>query len=280
MKRLCAGLALLAALAAPGQAAPVARVLVVTDLGAEPGDAWALARLARAGGVELAGVVGTHAPTLTYPPAKTAAENARLLLADLGRAGVPVAAGLNHFFGDEQDIKPGPGAELIASAARGHTRERPLQVLVLGSATDVALALVVDPTLGERIQVVASAFDRWPGGGDAGNVKQDPLAWKLLLQSRAPVVVADAAVARRDLVVPAGKAQAIVAALGAAGKRLVLPGDRPLRDLGPVAYVLGQASAEDHPRPHVNPDGTLTPVTKPGAGFRWITGVNDAIWLY
>ena len=285
---LGAGL-LVAALQAPAAAreAVTTRVVVVTDAGVGLDDPWALAQLALAPGVALAGVLTTHAPALAYPGPKTAARHVRAVLQAVGRADVPVVPGLVEPFGDEQDIKPGAAAEFLIEASRAHDRGNPLRVLVLGAATDVALALVVEPALADRIEIVASGFEAWPKGGDAANVKQDPLAWRLLLQSRAPLVVADAAVARRDLMVPRAQARAIAAGRGRAGAYLAgLVDARPhgeavsLRDVAPVAWLLGQAEAEPRPRPLVGQDLVLAHGAKlQGPPVRWITRVDGApLW--
>ena len=62
--------------------------------------------------------------------------------------------------------------------------------MVIGAATDVASALVTDPTWGDRVAIVAMAFDGYPKGGDPWNVKNDPIAWRILLDSRAASVTA------------------------------------------------------------------------------------------
>ena len=61
-----------------------------------------------------------------------------------------------------------------------------MTVLVLGAATDVASALLTDPGWADRISVVAMGFDGYPRGGDPWNVKNDPIAWRILLDSQGP----------------------------------------------------------------------------------------------
>lgn len=291
--RLVRAAAIAAALAvapiAPAAAAPPQRVVVVTDGAGD--DQWALAHLARAPQVELVGVLTTHAPALAYPGPKTAAQPVRAVLAAAGKAGVPVVPGLVEPFGGEQDIKPGAAVDFLLEASRGHGRERPLRVLVLGAATDVALALVVEPGAAERLELIATGFDAWPRGGDAGNVKADPLAWKLLLQSRVPLVVGDAAVAKRDLTLPRERARKLLDGRGALGAQLDRglaawldqdPARRqadaaPMRDAAGVAWLLGHARAISQPRPQLAADLTLQ---HPGGGnrpvIRWLSDVDAA----
>jgi inosine-uridine nucleoside N-ribohydrolase len=277
---------------APADAAPPTRVVVVTDAGAGPDDDWAIAHLAHAPGVELVGVLATHAPALAYPASKTAAGHAKAILAAAGRADVPVLPGLVEPFGGEQDIRPGPAVDFLLAASRGHSRERPLRVLLLGAATEVALALVVEPAAAQRLEVIATGFDAWPRGGDAGNVKADPLAWHLLLQLGAELVVADATVAKRDLTLPRDRARELAAGGGRLGTTLdtgfagwiardaarKAADAAVVRDEAAVAWLLGHARAETHPRPRLAPDLTL----RAGAGgpaIRWITAIEpEPLW--
>ena len=39
-------------------------------------------------------------------------------------------------------------------------------MLVIESATDAAAALLLDPAVAERTEIVTMEFDRWRGGGD------------------------------------------------------------------------------------------------------------------
>ena len=42
-------------------------------------------------------------------------------------------------------------------------------------------------------------FTDWPNGGDFFNVKNDPLAWQVILNSDVPLVIGSAAAAKRGL---------------------------------------------------------------------------------
>ena len=296
---LLASLQLRETQAAPARVAPPQRVVVCTDIGAGIDDQWTLAHLALEPGLELAGVLTTHAPALAYPGSQTAARHAREVLAAVGRPEVPVVPGLVEPFGGEQDIKPGPAADLLLGASREHTRDKRLRVVVLGAATDVALALVVEPALADRIEVIAVGFDGWPGGRDGGNVKNDPLAWKLLLQSRVPLVVGDAIVAKRDLLVTRSQARGLAAGRGRTGAYLArlfdgwldqAPASRravagqpdawPLRDHLTVAWLLGHAHAATRPRPQLGLDLSLLHGGKAATPpIRWIDKVDAApVW--
>ena len=79
--------------------------------------------------------------------------------------------------------RPTPGVEFLIDQARGRSADDRLVVVVLGAATDVASALLIDPTLADRITIVAMGFDGWPEGRDPWNVKNDVRAWRVLLES-------------------------------------------------------------------------------------------------
>lgn len=86
-----------------------------------------------------------------------------------------------------------PGLTLFLNK-RAHTEADRLAVLVIGAATDLASGLLADTALGDRIEIMAMAFDAWPDGGDSFNVGNDLTAWRTLLGSGAPIAVGDAAV--------------------------------------------------------------------------------------
>src|SRR5439155_24574076 len=113
-----------------------------------------------------------------------------------------------------------PGVDLLLSESR-RPQGRRLHVLVIGAATDVASALLIDPGFAERVEVVAMGFDGWPEGGDPWNVKNDVRAWQVLLQSRVPIVVGDGDVGRRRLGMSVASAHRWLDASGAPGRPLV-----------------------------------------------------------
>src|SRR5205807_5297772 len=121
-------------------------------------------------------VIGAHAPGMAAPAAETAAGHAREVLQELRFDPMPpVVAGASQPLVDASTPVEGDGTRLILREAHGFSPERRLAVLVIGPATDVASALLLDPTLADRIEVVAMAFDRWPEGGDPFNVHNDVL---------------------------------------------------------------------------------------------------------
>jgi inosine-uridine nucleoside N-ribohydrolase len=168
---------------------------------------------------------------------------------------------------------------------------------VIGAATDAASALLIDPSLADRITIVAMAFDTWPEGHDPWNVKNDVKAWQVLLESRAPIVVGDTNVTRRHLAISRKKAHDLLHGHGAAGAFLAdlvqdrldqhgdvvqsVTGSReawPIWDEVVTAHLLGLTKTETHPRPALRDDLTFDH-SQPHGTIDWITAVDsDRLW--
>lgn len=287
--------------AASAERAPRRRVLLTTDCGTEMDDQWALAHLALSPEWDLVSVVTTHAPNLAEPAAERTAEAAREVLRRVApRRDVEVRAGSSHPLPNASTPLVNRGVERIVERAAGCGPKARLTVLVIGAATDVASALLADPALAERIEVVAMGFQGRDVGGDEWNVKNDPAAWRVLLGSRVPLTVGAADVCGRRLLMtgeracdrfagrgPVGRylADLLIDWLGANGAtaRLVTgqPDAWPVWDEIVVAHLLGLSAVRRHPRPQLRED--LTFGSRPGAGadpgVDWITDVDDAgLW--
>jgi inosine-uridine nucleoside N-ribohydrolase len=187
--------------------------------------------------------------------------------------------------------------DFLIEQARGHTKDDRLIVLVIGAATDVASALLTDPSLADRIAVVAMGFDAWPAGGDPWNVKNDVKAWQVLLESRAPIVVGDVAVTRRDLAMTPARARRLFDGRGEPGPTLIKsleewlarngklaekltgsPGTWPIWDEVTTAYLLGLTRTETHPRPRLRDDLTFDH-SRPQGTIEWATAIDrDRLW--
>lgn len=280
----------------PAMAGGAVRIVVLTtDCGAEVDDQWALTHLALCSEFDLKGVVTTHAPGLR---AETSARKAREILDRLPASNrPPVMAGSSRPLADRTHPRRNAGVDFLLDQARGHTAENPLIVLIIGAATDVASALLIDPSWADRVSFVAMAFEGWPGGTDPWNVKNDVAAWQVVMSSKAPLVVGDSAVTRRRLKMTRARARALLDGHGPAAQVLVaLVGDWldhnpdlarreagsaeawPIWDEVVTAHLLGMTKAEKHPRPVLRDDMTFDHAHAQGT-ILWITDVDDArLW--
>ncbi len=277
-------------------------VVLTTDCGAEVDDQWALAHLALSTELELRGVVTTHTgsfPLLAAPAAESSARIAREVLDHLSLRSIPpVFAGSSLPLRSKTEPLLNPGVDFLLRQSRDHGPSRRLTVLVIGAATDLASALIADATLGDRIQIVAMAFERWPDGTDPFNVRNDVMAWRVLLESRAPIVVGDVAVTRAHLRMTRERARRLLSPGGLAGRYLTdlfiswldrngplaesVTGDRHswvIWDEVTVAYLLGLTKSEVHARPVLRDDLVFQHDAGSPQKITWITSIDSGrLW--
>lgn len=269
-------------------------VVLTTDIGAEMDDQWTLAHLAVAPEIDLRGVVTTHAPSLSAPAAETAARVAADVLRRLpDGARVPVVVGSNVPLAGRATARRNAGVDFLLEQSRDFSTRRRLGVLVTGAATDVASALLIDPTFAHRIEILAMGFENLKDGGDSWNVKNDIAAWQILLAADVPIVIGDAHVTKRDLKMTRQKSRRLFAANGATGDYLsaLLEGwlDRDpafakqvtgqadtwvIWDEVVTAHLLGMTRVMTYPRPALRDDMSFN-FASANLRRRTITGVTD-----
>ncbi|WP_435005714.1 nucleoside hydrolase [Tundrisphaera lichenicola] len=273
-------------------------VVLTTDIGAETDDQWTLAHLALSPEIDLQGVVTTHAPNLARPAAESSAKVARDLIAHLPERFRPrVWSGSSEPLMDPRKPRINSGVDFLIEQTRGRTPEDRLIVLVIGAATDVASALLIDPSWADRITIVAMGFDKYPEGGDPWNVKNDPIAWRILLESRAPIVVGDSEITRKSLRMTPQKARALLGQLPDPASELLATFERwitkngriaeqetgsadtwPIWDEVTVAYLTGLAKVESRPRPRLRDDLSFD-LSKPQGTIDWVTAIDETrLW--
>lgn len=273
-------------------------VVITTDIGTEVDDTWAVAHLLLSPELEVKGIVTTHAPNLAAPAAETAAKFAQELMGKLPpRFRVAVTAGTNRRLENTAVPAGSPGVDALLEAAKGRTPENRLTVVVLGAATDVASAILIDPSWASRVSIVAMGFDNYPKGGDPWNVRNDPIAWRVVLGSPAPIVVGDTDVTRRSLRMTPDRAHTLLAQLPEPGNLLLSRFDTflghnanlaqresgstivwPIWDEVVPAYLIGAAKAEARPRPRLRDDLSFD-LDNPAGTIDWITAVDDGkVW--
>jgi len=269
-------------------------VVVSTDCGAEVDDQWAITHLALSPRIDLKGIVTTHAPGLKPIDA---AKVARDLFEKFGRQPPPILAGSSEPLGADGKPRDNAGVRFLLAAAKGRSGDDRLTVIMIGAATDVASALLLDPSWKDRVTIVAMAFDGWPEGGDPWNVKNDVKAWQVVMASSVPLIVGDARVTRRHLLHTPETARKAIGGDSLGSKYLCAilerwiadnpklveeasgkPGHWPIWDEVTVAYLLGMTTSEERPRPVLRDDRTLDH-TQPHGTIRWITTIDsDRLW--
>ena len=150
-----------------------------------------------------------------------AAAACRELVALSGRTDVPVVDGSAAFLPDEQTPVRSDSVESLIELAH-EDRDGPLYVLAIGCATNVASALLVDPSIAERVVVVwTSAYPSfWPYANTSFNLAQDIPSARVLLDSGVPHVYLPGYYVGEQLRISAAELDAHVRGRGPLGDHL------------------------------------------------------------
>lgn len=101
----------------------------------------------------------------------------------------PVFKGSRTYLPDEKTAVDSDAARDLAARAKCYSPENPLYVAAIGAITDVASAILIDPTIAENIVVVALGGHAFHyGTNDEFNLRQDVAAYRVVLKSGAPFV--------------------------------------------------------------------------------------------
>ncbi len=173
-----------------------ADVVLDTDAWNEADDQYALSYLLRS--APFLNTVALYAAPFLNGKVATAAEGMqkseeeiRLLLALNGREDLMdrVFSGSENYLSSETASVDSPAARDLVRRAASYSAFRPLYVVSIGCITNIASALLLDPSIAEKIVVV------WLGGHarhwhDAGefNLRQDIAAARVVMASKAPFV--------------------------------------------------------------------------------------------
>ena len=268
-------------------------VVLSTDIGNEIDDQWAVAHLLLEPRFDVLGILSAHAGNFsahhTHRVLVEAVE-CRLGLHDHP----PLIEGSSLPLADLGEPSPSEASEFLIESSRSFARENRLTVLVIGAATDIASAILADPSITSRTRLVQMAFES-EAGGDIFNVWNDPKAEQVILNSDIPLTLGSADVCRRDLPMHYGQAQALLAGKGRAGAwlweefqdwygRHIQPSgtddrSRPhtIWDEIVTAHALGLTQECNRPRPRMRTDASFDGL---GTGtVSWITGVDSAaLW--
>jgi inosine-uridine nucleoside N-ribohydrolase len=275
-------------------APPGTPVILSTDVGNEIDDQWAVVYMLANPAFDVLGIISAHAPTVPDPSARSTFR----VLTEVVEGGMGMAVHPPLYEGSslplENDSVPraSAGVDFLVAASQPFSRENRLTVLVIGAATDAASALLKDPTIADRIRIVAMGFRNWPEGGDEYNVANDVKAWQVILRSRVPVVIGCGQVCRATLALTPSQAKALIAERGPIGAWLwddyqwwYFRHVKPLRkddftkpwiiwDVITLAYLEGMTEQHEVPRP-VLKDNLIFDHSKTEEMITWITGLDS-----
>jgi purine nucleosidase len=274
-------------------AATRTKVILSTDVGNEIDDQWAIAYLLLQPRFEVLGVMSAHAPSITAPAGHTSYR----ILVDVveNRLGMkrhpPLIEGGSVPLENDKSPQPSPAVDFIVKMSKRFSSENRLTVLVIGAATDVASAILTDPTIVDRIRVIQMGFHD-ENGGDEFNVANDAQAVKAILNSRVPLVIGPGNVCRASLSLTLSQAREMLARRGPIGAWLweeyqawYFRYVKPLRvndfskpwviwDDITLAYVLGMTQQHTLPRPKLRDNMTFEQIQTDQV-VTWITDVDE-----
>ena len=172
--------------------------------------------------VDLRAVITTHASSIRLSSATSREKTAEVVqkIAPARSASLPVVAGSSEPLRDAMTPRENAGVDLLLRVSRDFSQSRRLIVFTIGASTDVASAILKDPSISNRITVVAMGFGDWPEGGDFFNVKNDPFAWQVILNSDVPLVIGSGTVGKRDLKLTRAEAATLMRSHGPTGEYL------------------------------------------------------------
>lgn len=246
---------------------PPTPVILSTDCGTEIDDQWCVAYLAISPELRVLGFLGNHAGSqLNAAGARDTVLDVLVNRLDLADP-PPVLAGSDDPIESREKPNDNKAVRFLIDQSRAFTPLDRLNVLVIGSHSDVASAILTDPSIVERIRVVMMGIDDWPGGGDPWNVKNDPEACRVVLESGVPLVVGPGEVCKRDLSFTTEECRALLQGTGKCGEwladcfteykgRFDVDGRKiwPIWDNITAGYLLGFTRSVVHHRPWLAED--------------------------
>jgi len=168
------------------------RLLIDTDAANEIDDLYAVAlAVACPERFELEGLVATHFAQKTGP--ESIEQSYQLLLELFAKGGMEGRYRIEKG-GDPMMYQTvpqeSPGARFIIERAHAGSVDDPLWVVALGAMSNVASALLIDPSIREKVRLVCHVRSEWswPERSEQFNVGGDPQAVRALLTSGAPLV--------------------------------------------------------------------------------------------
>jgi len=275
---------------AAGEGKPLP-VILSTDCGTEIDDQWAVIYLTMSPEFRVLGFVGNHARNgLTAALARDAVldvlEN-RLQMHEHP----PVFAGSDGPLAAPDRPNDNAGVRSIIEQSKAFTPTERLNVLIIGSHSDVGSAILSDPTIVQRIRVVMMGFRDWPAGGDDWNVQNDPAAARVVFESGVPLVVGCGEVAKRHLSFTTDDVRELMKGAGPVGHwlaecfanfggRFEVRGRRiwPIWDVITCAHLLGYTRSAVYSRPGIREDLSFDHA-QPKGEMTWVEWIDEGrLW--
>jgi len=275
-------------------------VVLSTDVGNEVDDQWAIVYLLLQPKFDVKGLMSAHAPSLAPPQGRVSLQILRDVVEHrmAMHSHPPLVEGGHVPLADTKTPIVSPAVDFLIEVSRGYSESNRLQVLNIGAITDVASAILKDPTITRRIRVLNMGFNNWQQGGNEFNIANDPRAMQVVLDSDVPLVTGAGDVCRRDLALSLDQARAMVAGRGPIGEWLwtefaawYYRHVKPLRkddfskpwmiwDNIVLAHLLGMTESEERSRPRLR-DDMIFQHARAGAPRKitWMTRVDSkALW--
>ena len=222
------------------------RVIIDTDAANEVDDQWAIAlALGYPERLKIEGFVAAH---YGQRGGARGIERSRASLeATLSAAGLagrfPLSNGSDPLIYRDR-LPPSDGIDFILNTARTATPSDPIWLVLLGPATDAAVALLREPALADRIVVFWHGRSSWPDRCTNFNATNDPIAAQLLFELPCRLVLFDTG---KDLTMPMRESERRVGQVGMLGKFLhqirlgsayARRDDKGIFDLGDIAALI------------------------------------------
>jgi inosine-uridine nucleoside N-ribohydrolase len=268
-------------------------LVLSTDVGNEIDDQWAIVYLLTNPAFDVRGLMSAHAPSIRPPAGHTS----YLILREIveQRLGMvthpPVVEGASEPLADVHTPRKSPAVDFLIQVSKDFDAQHRLNVLTIGAVTDLASAIIQNPGIANRIQVIDMGFRNWPAGGDEFNIANDVRAMQVVLDSGVPLVVGSAEVCQAGLAVSYEEARQMVGTRGPIGRWLWDEYQawyyrflKPIRkddfskpwviwDSITLAYLLGQTNQAVYARPHLKDDMSFE-AGKDDRKITWITAID------
>ena len=270
-------------------------VVLSTDVGNEIDDQWTITYLLLQPRLHVLGIMSAHAPTISAPAGQTS----HRILVDVveNRLAMkrhpPLIQGGDVPLDNAKTPRSSPAVKFLIETSKRFSSGKRLTVLMIGAATDVASAILMDPEIVHRIRVIQMGFTD-EQGGEEFNVANDVHAVQAILDSNVPLVIGPGKVCRESLSLTLDQARPMLAKRGPIGAWLweefqawYFRAVKPMRsnDLSKpwviwdnitLAYVLGMTKQHTLPRPAMRDNMTFEQ-TKTDRDVTWITDVDEEL---